>query len=638
MKKLMTLAITCCVMMLGIQSFASIHGIFGACVGSSRTLFDSTSSGIVGGGTWSSSNPGVATVGATTGVVTGVAVGTAVITLVSTTSGTSTAIFTVSPIPAAITGSIAPFCTGSTITLSCATAGGTWSSGTGSVATVSSTGVVTGHGGGTAGIYYSTGVGCSASTIVTVTGTPAIDSVYGATEICVGSSSTFTCSTPGGTWSVSDPAIGTISATGVVTAVSVGALFITYSVTGACAATGTSVRMTYISNSTPIGTISGTTTAYVGLTTTLSNATGGGTWSSSTPTVATISSTGVVTGVMPGTTVISYTKNGCGGIAHATTIVTVNIANCISGNITYTTGIPTTGWVTVWLIKYDPVTLMLTAVDSTMVHGTGGTASYYFCGMGTDSFRVKAATDTGYSPMASNIPTYHTSSAFWNSATVIYHVSGTHDINKDINMGFGVSTTGPGFIAGNVLAGANKGTAEGDPVPNQLVFCVDNSTGNILKQTKTNALGQYSFSNLPLGTSYTIRPELMNFTTTPYPTITLTSSSSSFTAASFRKNSLPKTITPITVDIAEVNATSAGISVFPNPAKGIVNVSWNNGKAGVATITVSDITGRTVLNTTVDMTDANGVTKLDVSSLNAGIFLVSVTTDVAKYNAKISVQ
>src|SRR5439155_905689 len=47
-----------------------------------------------------------------------------------------------------------------------------------------------------------------------------------------------------------------------------------------------------------------------GLTTTLANATsGGGTWSSSTPAVATVDiSTGVVTGVIGGTTTITFTS------------------------------------------------------------------------------------------------------------------------------------------------------------------------------------------------------------------------------------------------------------------------------------------------------------------------------------------
>ncbi len=636
MKKILTLAITCCVMMLAKSSSAAIHGTLGACVGSTSTLFDSSSSGVMGPGTWSSSNVAIATVGATTGVVTGVSAGTATITFVGTT-GTSTAVFTVSPVPAAITGGTTPFCAGTSVTLTSATPGGTWTGGSGILSVGSTTGVVTGTGAGTAYVHYVVGPGCYASTVVTVIGTPAVDSLTGPSSVCIGGTATYACTTAGGTWSTSSTAIATISAAGVLTGVSGGTVIISYSVSGTCG-TGVRTRAVTVAGSTITGTITGTTSVATGFTTSLYNSVSGGTWSSSNPAVATISASGVVTGVAVGTTVISYAVSGCSGLAYATTTVTVTAANCISGNVLFTAGAAYYGPVRVWLIKYNPGTLMLTAVDSTYVYASGTSVGYSFCGMGTDSFRVKAACDSTSTPTMGYLPTYHTSSAFWNTATVINHVSGTHDINKNITMAYGAGTTGPGFIGGSVTAGANKGTAEGDPVVNQLVYCINDATGAILQQTYTNSLGQYSFSNLPTGATYKVYPELMNFTTTPYPTISLTSSSSSVTAASFRKNTLPKTITPITSGIAEVNTNNAGISVYPNPAKGAVNVSWNIATTGTATITVSDVTGRIVLSTTADMTSANGTTKVDVSMLNAGMYLISVKNNGVNYNTKVSIQ
>jgi hypothetical protein len=71
---------------------------------------------------------------------------------------------------------------------------------------------------------------------------------------------------------------------------------------------------------TGVAAITGTTAICAGATTTLSDATTGGAWSSSHTTVATIGATGTVTGVAAGTTVISYNA-GTAGVA--TTIVTV---------------------------------------------------------------------------------------------------------------------------------------------------------------------------------------------------------------------------------------------------------------------------------------------------------------------------
>jgi len=635
MKKILTLAITCCVMMLAKSSSAAIYGTLGACIGSTSLLFDSSSSGIMGPGTWSSSNTSIATID-TLGLVTGVSAGTATITFIGT-SGTSTAVFTVSPIPAAITGGSTSFCTGTSITLSNSTPGGTWTGGSGILSVSSTTGLITGTGAGTAYVHYVVGPGCYASTVVTVIGTPAIDSITGSSTVCIGGTATYASTTGSGVWSTSSSAIATITAGGVLTGVSGGTVIVSYSVTGTCD-TGVRTLPVTISGSTITGSITGTTTVASGFTTALYNSVSGGTWSSINPAVATISSTGVVTGVAVGTAVISYAVTGCSGLAYATTTITVTAADCISGNVLFTTGSSYYGPVRVWLIKYNPGTLMLTAVDSTYVFASGTSVSYSFCGMGTDSFRVKAACDSLSTLTMGYLPTYHTSSAFWNTATVINHVAGTHDINKDITMAYGTGTSGPGFIGGSVTAGANKGTAEGDPVVNQLVYCINDATGVILQQTYTDAMGQYSFNNLPTGATYKIYPELMNFATTPYPTITLTSGSTTVTAASFRKNTLPKTITPITAGIADINASNAGISVFPNPAKGYVNVSWSVANAGNASITISDVTGRIVLNTTVDMNAATGTTKVDVSTLNAGMYLISVKNNGVSYNTKVCIQ
>ena len=118
----------------------------------------------VTGGTWSSSNTSVATIGATTGLITDLTSGTSIITY--TTPLGCIATITINPI-APINGILA-MCQGYTTLLSDVLAGGTWSSSTPSVATVNNSGLVTGLGGGTATINYLLPTGCSASTVVTV--------------------------------------------------------------------------------------------------------------------------------------------------------------------------------------------------------------------------------------------------------------------------------------------------------------------------------------------------------------------------------------------------------------------------------------------------------------------------------------
>ena len=83
-------------------------------------------------------------------------------------------------------------------------------------------------------------------------------------------------------------------------------------------------------NSSP--TISGTTSTTVGGNTTLTGSIAPGTWSSGTPTVATINSSGVVTGVSSGTSIITYTVTATG--CTATTTVTITAAGGPCSSIT----------------------------------------------------------------------------------------------------------------------------------------------------------------------------------------------------------------------------------------------------------------------------------------------------------------
>jgi uncharacterized protein YjdB len=71
--------------------------------------------------------------------------------------------------------------------------------------------------------------------------------------------------------------------------------------------------------------ITGTTTTYVTGTTTLSNTTIGGTWSSSNTAIATVNASGIVTGVAAGSLTITYTLvNGSGCSSIVTSAVAIN--------------------------------------------------------------------------------------------------------------------------------------------------------------------------------------------------------------------------------------------------------------------------------------------------------------------------
>ncbi len=297
----------------------SIYGAVTVCEGATITLTDGGASGT---GVWSSYSTAIATVGSSSGIVTGVyALFTTISYSVTSPYGcgtlSATHSITVNPLadPGTITGA-GSVCLGSNITLTDATGGGIWSSSNASIASVSSS-IVSGVTTGTATISYTVTNGCgsiSALHPVTVNPLPNAGTITGATYVCESSNITLSDGITGGTWSSSQSSIASINtSTGVITGTSGGTVTITYTVTSpyGCGSDYVTHAVTVNPLADP-GTITGDAVICPGTATTLSDASGGGTWASSNTYVATIS-TGVVTGVSAGTVWITYTvSNSCG--------------------------------------------------------------------------------------------------------------------------------------------------------------------------------------------------------------------------------------------------------------------------------------------------------------------------------------
>ncbi len=288
----------------------TITGPSSVCVGSTITLGNSAT-----GGTWSSSTPSVATIGASSGILGGVSVGTDTVTYTLSGGCSITAVITVNPQPAVITGPTA-VCVGSVITLACATSGGTWSSSNSSVASVNTTGDVAGVSASTATISYTLPSGCSS--ISTITVNPLPGSITGSHSVCLGSNTTLSNSATGGTWTSSNTSVASIGASsGTAYGLGLGLVTITYTLPTGCLITDT-----FRVNPMPGG-ITGPTAVCAYSSVTLTATPSGGSWSSSAGTTATINSGGTVTGVAAGSATITYTlAGGC----YSTSPMTVNAA------------------------------------------------------------------------------------------------------------------------------------------------------------------------------------------------------------------------------------------------------------------------------------------------------------------------
>lgn len=197
------------------------------------------------------------------------------------------------------------------------------------------------------GTYYfrsRSSAGCwgeQGSAAVTITEGSGIGSVTGKTPLCIGESATYTANNvvlDGGTgaWSSSNPAIATVSSTGVVKGISAGVCNIIYTITGGIGGTVSEQKQVTVSPNADIGSLSGPVslcTGAAGNYTAISlNLSGGtGSWSSSNSDIITISSSGAATAVSAGQANITYTlTGGCGGTINKSLAISVSSGKAIT--------------------------------------------------------------------------------------------------------------------------------------------------------------------------------------------------------------------------------------------------------------------------------------------------------------------
>ena len=347
------------------------------------------------GGKWVSTNPTVATVtglNATSAILTGVNSGLdSVIYYAKNIWGcadTSTfkTFFVVGhPLPA-IKGKVG-VCIGDTIQLSDSMVGGKWSVNNATLATVDTNGVVKGLKYGTVIVKYkySNYFGCTDSVTKSIqVGIAPLPAITGSNTVCVTHIITLKNATAGGKWYSNNTALGTIdSLTGVFTGKDSGVVRVKYVYSlGNCA---DSVFYNVTVKAPIVTQITGSNSVCEKHTTQLSNASAGGTWVNVNNNIATVSSTGVVTPIKPGTDTIKYilpVSNGCFDSVY--TVVTVNhtpvvgpikglASACMNTPVTFTDTTAGGKWVST-----DTTIFKISATGSVIYVKPGGPVPYKY--------------------------------------------------------------------------------------------------------------------------------------------------------------------------------------------------------------------------------------------------------------------
>lgn len=316
------------------------------CAGTGGVTLTASGAGATGTYTWSPSTGLSASTGA---AVTANPSATTTYTITgyssATCSNTTTVTATINPLPspAPITGA-SSVCVGASTTLNDATASGTWSITNPSLATITSSGMVTGILAGTDTAKYAVTNTCGTTTVsypIIINPLPVGGAITGADSVCVGATIVLAnaTATTGGVWTSLNTAVATATG-GTVGGVLADTTTVVYTITTACGTASAAHRV--VVKALPFaGAISGADSVCFGTAISLTASVPGGVWSSANSAIASVSATGVVTGTSAAlaTTTIQYTVStfSCGA-ATATHLVSSRpqpSAGTISGTTTF---------------------------------------------------------------------------------------------------------------------------------------------------------------------------------------------------------------------------------------------------------------------------------------------------------------
>ena len=276
----------------------------------------------------------------------------------------------------------------------------------------------------------------------------------------------------------------------------------------------------------------------------------------------------------PGTYHVTATEpNGCN---YTDSIVVAAIPPDISGQVQTFNSTPLAGQ-NIYLIKLNSTTQLLERVDSTSTDQDG---NYYFCGLNTTAaYYVQADPDVNVYP--NELPSYAGGVMVWNQTYPLYPATlGPQQVDFSTLRRYLIP--GTGTLGGQVL-----GSQSGMPEQGLRLFLVLNNQ-EIIGYRDTDANGEFSFGNLPLG-NYSIVPDRPYVDHVNVPQVAIS-------ATTPAQDSLDLVLHPTFLELVTPTAAAAALPdleflAAPNPADRFTNLFLDLPEAGDVSIDVLDIRG-----------------------------------------------
>ncbi len=215
------------------------------------------------------------------------------------------------------------------------------------------------------------------------------------------------------------------------------------------------------------------------------------------------------------------------------------------------------------------------------------------------------------------LPTYYGDVLFWGDANVVNPMENMWNLNINLLNNIFDSIPALGTVSGTISGNGVTVSSTFNGSPINTTFNVTgsrvivlNSLGQPVGFAIVNPDGSFSIGNLPAG-NYSLRVDNPKVPSTPIP---FTISGGNIATVNFAATSTG--IAAVTSNGTKIKAQS--LQIVPNPAGNQISVAGVSGE-----FEILDAQGRCVLRSTT-------VSKIDISSLNAGIFQIRGTSTEGK--------
>lgn len=292
----------------------------------------------------------------------------------------------------------------------------------------------------------------------------------------------------------------------------------------------------------------------------------------------------------------------------------------VYGSTSYSGGMVTNG--TVVLAPYVP---FYTSFDTTLTTTIDAGGFFYFTAVADGNYLLKVFPNNALFPTL--ISSYYDNDWAWDSAMVVNHGCYFDDFAAISMVELTPTAPGPGVLHGTVVEGIGFGRAQGDPVHGVDIKLGVTGTANIVAHTTTDALGEYTFTNVAYG-NYSVFVDIPGLERDSVYDVTLGVGADSLMDLNYLVDSVAIYVLP-NIGIEEYE-DDPNFRVFPNPVSETATITYAITSNSNVKLDVYNVFGTKVMSlVNTELSPGNYQYHFNSKSarLRSGVYFISLSGD-----------